>query len=50
MADGTFQSNTYLIEQGDRSVVIDPGSSLCAEATADKINAVVGLRNVRWVV
>lgn len=50
MADGTFQSNAYLIEQGDRSVVIDPGSSLCAEQTADKINAVVGLRNVRWVV
>ncbi len=49
-ADGGFPSNVYLIEQGDRSVVIDPGSSLGAEETADKINAVVGLHNVRWVV
>ena len=50
MADGTFQSNIYLIEQGDRSVLIDPGSALSAEATADQINAIVGLRNVRWVI
>ncbi len=50
MDDGTFQSNVYLIEQGDRSVVIDPGSSLGAEETANKINAVIGLRNVRWVI
>ena len=49
-ADGGFPSNVYLIEQGDDSVVIDPGSSLGAEETADKINAVVGLRNVRWIV
>ncbi len=50
MADGSFPSNVYLIEQGDRSVVIDPGSSLGAEETAERINAVVGLRNVRWIV
>ena len=50
MPDGTYQSNVYLIEQGDRSVVVDPGSALTANETADKINAVVGLSKVRWVI
>ena len=49
-SDGGLPSNVYLVEQGDRSVVVDPGSALGAEEAADKINAVVGLRNVRWVV
>ena len=46
----SFQSHTYLIEQGDQSVLIDPGSALAAEAVIEKVNAVVGLAHVRWLV
>jgi diguanylate cyclase (GGDEF)-like protein len=45
-----FQCHVYLIEQGDQSVLIDPGSALTTDEVIRKINAVVGLRNVRWLV
>ena len=45
-----FQCHVYLIEQGDQSVLIDPGSALTADEVIRKINAVVGLANVRWLV
>ena len=46
----TFQSHSYLIEQDDQSVLIDPGSVLAVDAVIEKVNAVVGLANVRWLV
>jgi diguanylate cyclase (GGDEF)-like protein len=42
--------NVYLIEQGDQSVLIDPGSALIVDEVVRKVEAVVGLRNVRWLV
>ncbi|MDH2904613.1 MAG: diguanylate cyclase [Actinomycetota bacterium] len=50
LPDGDFQCHAYLIEQGDQSVIIDPGSALVAEEIIRKVDAVVGLRNVRWLV
>lgn len=45
-----FQCHTYLIEQGDQSVIIDPGSALIDDEIIRKIDDVVGLKNVRWLV
>ena len=45
-----FQCHVYLIEQGDQSVLIDPGSALTADEVIRKINSVVGLDQVRWLV
>ncbi len=45
-----FQCHPYLIEQGDQSVLIDPGSALIAGDIVRKIDQVVGVENVRWLV
>ena len=45
-----FQCHVYLVEQGDQSVLIDPGSALTADEVIRKVDAVVGLANVRWLV
>ena len=45
-----FQCHVYLIEQGDQSVLIDPGSALTAEEVIRKVDSVIGLENVRWLV
>ncbi|MEQ1788709.1 MAG: MBL fold metallo-hydrolase, partial [Acidimicrobiales bacterium] len=45
-----FQCHVYLIEQGDRSVLIDPGSALNSADVIRKVDEVVGVHNIRWVV
>lgn len=45
-----FQCHVYLIEQGDQSVLIDPGSRLVVDEVIRKVDSVVGLANVRWLV
>ncbi len=45
-----FQCHVYLVEQGDQSVLIDPGSALTADAVIRNVEQVVGLESVRWVV
>jgi diguanylate cyclase (GGDEF)-like protein len=45
-----FQCHVYLIEQGSDSVLIDPGSALSASAVAAKVDEVVGLDQVGFVV
>jgi len=45
-----FQCHVYLIEQGDQSVLIDPGSALVVDEVIRKVDAVVGLDQVRWLV
>ena len=45
-----FQCHVYLVEQGDQSVLIDPGSALTAEAVIRNVEQIVGLESVRWVV
>ncbi len=48
--DDEFQCHVYLIEQGDQSVLIDPGSALVSDEIVRKIDSIVGLDHVRWVV
>ena len=50
LADDRLQCHVYLVEQGDQSVLIDPGSALTASDVIRKIDHVVGVHNVRWVV
>lgn len=50
LPEDAFQCHVYLVEQGDQSVLIDPGSAMVADEVIDKIEQVVGLRNVRWLV
>ena len=39
-----FQCHVYLVEQGDQSVLIDPGSALTADEVVRKVDDVVGVR------
>jgi len=45
-----FQCHVYLVEQGDESVLIDPGSALTAGDVVRKVDDVIGVKNVRWLV
>ena len=44
------QSNSYLIEQGEQSVLVDPGPGSLFPETRRKIEEVVPLDHVRWFV
>jgi diguanylate cyclase (GGDEF)-like protein len=48
--DDTFQCHSYLIEAGDNSVLIDPGSTLTIDETLRRAGEVVPLSSIRWVV
>jgi len=48
--DDTFQCHSYLIEAGDQSVLIDPGSALTVNETLRRAGTVVPLSSIRWVV
>lgn len=43
-----FQCHTYLIENGDDSVLVDPGSLLTFEETFRKIEEVTGFSKIRY--
>ena len=45
-----FQCHVYLVEQGDQSVLIDPGSALIVDETIRKVDEIVGVDHVRWLV
>jgi len=45
-----FQCHVYLVEQGDQSVLIDPGSALIADVVIRKVDSIVGVDHVRWLV
>ncbi|MBK8012467.1 MAG: diguanylate cyclase [Deltaproteobacteria bacterium] len=45
-----FQCHTYLIDNGDESVLIDPGSLLTFEETFRKIEQVIGFSKIRYFV
>ncbi len=45
-----FQCHAYLIEAGEESMLIDPGSSLTIEATLRKVVEVVPLDHIKWIV
>ncbi|NBC49413.1 MAG: diguanylate cyclase [Gammaproteobacteria bacterium] len=48
--DDNFQCHVYLIEQGDQSVLLDPGSQLTFKHTLRKIEEVVPFGAIRWFV
>ncbi len=48
--DDRFQTHAYLLEAGDQSVLIDPGSRLTIGATLAKVREVLDPRTIRWVV
>jgi signal transduction histidine kinase/DNA-binding response OmpR family regulator/HPt (histidine-containing phosphotransfer) domain-containing protein/glyoxylase-like metal-dependent hydrolase (beta-lactamase superfamily II) len=48
--DDPFQCHVYLVEHGDQSVLIDPGSRLTIDNTLEKIEQVIPFSNIRWFV
>ena len=45
-----FQCHVYLIEQGDQSVLIDPGSKLTFANTLRKINEVIPFTSIKYFI
>ncbi|MCW8327671.1 diguanylate cyclase [Photobacterium sp. SDRW27] len=45
-----FQCHVYLIEQGDQSILIDPGSKLTFANTLRKINEVIPFTSIKYFV
>ncbi len=45
-----FQCHPYLVENGDESVLIDPGSMLEFEALIAKTRTVIELKNIKYIV
>ncbi len=50
LADDVFQCHVYLIEQGDQSVLIDPGSDLTFDETLRKVEEVIPFADIRYFV
>jgi diguanylate cyclase (GGDEF)-like protein len=48
--DEMFQCHAYLVEAGDQSVLIDPGSADVIDEVLDKVRSIVPVEHVRWVV
>lgn len=50
LEDDPFQSHCYLIEQGDQSVLIDPGSKLNFELSLEKIERIISFSAIKYFV
>jgi diguanylate cyclase (GGDEF)-like protein len=50
LAGDEFQCHVYLIEHGDQSVLIDPGSVLTFKDTLRKIEEVIPFSNIRYFI
>ena len=48
--DDVFQCHVYLIEQGDQSVLVDPGSKLTFRHTLSKIEQVIPFSHIRYFI
>ncbi len=48
--DERFQCHAYLLEAGDSSVLIDPGSADALDDVLAKVRRIVPLESIRWVV
>ncbi len=46
----TFQCHAYLVEDGENSVLIDPGSVDAIDEVLSKVRQVVPIESIRWVV
>ncbi len=50
LEDDPFQCHVYLIENGDESILIDPGSKLTWPHTREKILQIIPLEKIRYIV
>ena len=50
LENDSFQCHAYLIENGERSVLLDPGSPLTIEATLEKVAQVTSLDSIKYLV
>ena len=50
LQEDVFQCHSYLIEQGDQSVLIDPGSLLTFAATLKKIEQIIPFDHIRYFI
>jgi diguanylate cyclase (GGDEF)-like protein len=50
MPDESFQCHAYLIEHGDQSVLIDPGSYLTFKHTLQKVEEVIPFSHIRYFI
>ncbi len=50
LPDDVFQCHVYLVEQGDQSVLLDPGSGLTFPGTLRKIEEVIPFSHIRYFV
>ncbi|MBK1648934.1 diguanylate cyclase [Rhabdochromatium marinum] len=50
LVDDPFQCHVYLLEQGDQSVLFDPGSRLTFPGTLAKIEQVIAFTQIRYFV
>ncbi len=48
--DDNFQCHVYLIEQGDQSVLLDPGSKLTFANTLSKIEQIIPFTQIRYFI
>ena len=45
-----FQCHPYFIENGDESILIDPGSMLEFEAVVRKVNTISSMKNIKYII
>ncbi|WP_025270419.1 diguanylate cyclase [Hippea sp. KM1] len=50
LKDDQFQCHVYLIENGTESILIDPGSRLSYEQTKQKIEEVIPLNHIKYII
>jgi diguanylate cyclase (GGDEF)-like protein len=50
LPDDSFQCHVYLIEQGDQSVLVDPGSRITFAQTLEKIEQVIPFSSLRYFI
>ncbi|MBF0126957.1 MAG: diguanylate cyclase [Magnetococcales bacterium] len=50
LRDDVFQCHTYLIENGENSILIDPGSMIHFAVMVRKVEEVIPFSQVRWII
>ncbi|MBF0541386.1 MAG: diguanylate cyclase [Nitrospirae bacterium] len=50
LKDDSFQCHPYLIENGDQSILIDPGSNITIKETLRKIEKIIPFKNIRYFI
>ncbi|MBF0097718.1 MAG: diguanylate cyclase [Magnetococcales bacterium] len=50
LQDDAFQCHTYLIENGSESILIDPGSMINFDEMIRKVETVLPLSDIRWII